>query len=167
MIIDVVPPLPDQTDHDDEREGLLTILRRRTEAPRPLDDDERARVAAALTTMLAASSLPSSVANAVRGCARRCSSGLACRPTPRCSRQSSRATTRQRSSATLSRPCGPTSKASTAAAGRELARLPPRSLDGTGFRSRATHLDGKRTPTVVFCDDARIPPGTPCQVRIT
>lgn len=40
-------------------------------------------------------------------------------------------------------------------------------VDDSGFRSRATHLDGKRTPKVVLCDDARIPPGTPCQVRIT
>lgn len=43
----------------------------------------------------------------------------------------------------------------------------PNPIDGSGFRSRATHLDGKRTPKVVLCDDARIPPGTPCQVRIT
>ncbi len=43
----------------------------------------------------------------------------------------------------------------------------PNPIDGSGFRSRATHLDGKRAPKVVLCDDARIPPGTPCQVRIT
>jgi MoxR-like ATPase len=34
------------------------------------------------------------------------------------------------------------------------------------FRFRATHLDGKRAPKVVLCDDPRIKPGTPCLVRI-
>ena len=43
----------------------------------------------------------------------------------------------------------------------------PNPIDDSGFRSRATHLDGKRAPKVVLCDDARIPAGTPCQVRIT
>ncbi|QEF97018.1 Putative chaperone BssE [Stieleria maiorica] len=34
------------------------------------------------------------------------------------------------------------------------------------FRFRATHLDGRRAPKVVLCDDMRIVPGTPCRVRI-
>jgi MoxR-like ATPase len=36
----------------------------------------------------------------------------------------------------------------------------------SGFRFRATHLDGMRAPKVVLCDDARIHPGVPCMVRI-
>lgn len=36
----------------------------------------------------------------------------------------------------------------------------------SGFRFRATHLDGKRAPKVVLCDDARLRPGVPCLVRI-
>ncbi len=36
----------------------------------------------------------------------------------------------------------------------------------SGYRFRATHLDGKRAPKVVLCDDARIRPGVPCRVRI-
>lgn len=35
------------------------------------------------------------------------------------------------------------------------------------FRFRATHLDGRRAPKVVLCDDPRIRPGSPCQVKIT
>lgn len=38
--------------------------------------------------------------------------------------------------------------------------------EGSRFRFRATHLDGKRAPKVVLCDDARIQPGVPCLVRI-
>jgi len=34
------------------------------------------------------------------------------------------------------------------------------------FRYRATHLDGRRAPKVVLCDDARIRPGVPCVVRV-
>lgn len=34
------------------------------------------------------------------------------------------------------------------------------------FRFRATHLDGKRAPKVVLCDDVRIRPGVPCLVRV-
>lgn len=34
------------------------------------------------------------------------------------------------------------------------------------FRFRTTHLDGRRAPKVVLCDDARIRPGVPCVVRI-
>lgn len=37
----------------------------------------------------------------------------------------------------------------------------------SGFRFRATHLDGKRSPKVILCDDARIVPGTPCMIRVT
>jgi len=40
-------------------------------------------------------------------------------------------------------------------------------VDGSGFRYRATHLDGRKAPKVVLCDDARIQPGTPCLVNIT
>lgn len=36
----------------------------------------------------------------------------------------------------------------------------------SGFRFRATHLDGKRAPKVVLSDDVRIRPGMPCMVRI-
>jgi nitric oxide reductase NorQ protein len=36
----------------------------------------------------------------------------------------------------------------------------------SGFRYRATHLDGKRAPKVVLCDDPRIRPGLPVLVRI-
>ena len=36
----------------------------------------------------------------------------------------------------------------------------------SGFRFGATHLDGRKAPKVVLCDDIRIRPGTPCQVRI-
>ncbi|MEM7395074.1 MAG: MoxR family ATPase, partial [Verrucomicrobiota bacterium] len=35
-----------------------------------------------------------------------------------------------------------------------------------GFRFRATHLDGKRAPKVVLCDDPRIRPGMPCLVKV-
>lgn len=36
----------------------------------------------------------------------------------------------------------------------------------SGFRYRATHLDGKRAPKVVLCDDARLRPGVPALVRV-
>ena len=39
-------------------------------------------------------------------------------------------------------------------------------VDESGFRFRATHLDGKRAPKVVLCDDSRIRPGIPCLVKI-
>jgi MoxR-like ATPase len=39
-------------------------------------------------------------------------------------------------------------------------------VSDSGFRFRATHLDGKRAPKVVLCDDARIRLGVPCMVRI-
>jgi len=35
------------------------------------------------------------------------------------------------------------------------------------FRFRATHLDGKRAPKVVLCDDAQIHPGKSCLVQVT
>jgi MoxR-like ATPase len=43
----------------------------------------------------------------------------------------------------------------------------PNPVDDSGFRFRATHLDGIRAPKVVLCDDPRIRAGIPCQVRIT
>jgi len=39
-------------------------------------------------------------------------------------------------------------------------------VEESGFRFRATHLDGRRAPKVVLSDDARIRPGMPCLVRI-
>jgi MoxR-like ATPase len=42
----------------------------------------------------------------------------------------------------------------------------PNPVNGSGFRFRATHLDGLRSPKVVLCDDPRIHPGVPCSVRI-
>ena len=36
----------------------------------------------------------------------------------------------------------------------------------SGFRFRATHLDGLRSPKIVLCDDPRIQPGVPCVIRI-
>lgn len=39
-------------------------------------------------------------------------------------------------------------------------------IAASGFRFRATHLDGKRAPKVVLSDDERIRPGLPCLVRI-
>lgn len=38
--------------------------------------------------------------------------------------------------------------------------------DTSGFRFRATHLDGLRAPKVVLCDDPRVRPGIPCKVKI-
>lgn len=43
----------------------------------------------------------------------------------------------------------------------------PNPVSDSGFRFRATHLDGSRAPKVVLCDDPRVRPGTPCVVRIT
>src|SRR4051812_13327054 len=42
----------------------------------------------------------------------------------------------------------------------------PNPVSGSGFRFRATHLDGRKAPKVVLCDDARIRPGLPCQVKL-
>ena len=40
-------------------------------------------------------------------------------------------------------------------------------VEESGFRFRATHLDGKRAPKVVLSNDRRIRAGVPCRVRIT
>lgn len=40
-------------------------------------------------------------------------------------------------------------------------------ITDSGFRFRATHLDGRRAPKVVLANDPRIRPGTPTLVRIT
>jgi nitric oxide reductase NorQ protein len=42
----------------------------------------------------------------------------------------------------------------------------PNFVKESGFRYKATHLDGRRAPKVVLCNDPRIRPGIPCQVRI-
>jgi nitric oxide reductase NorQ protein len=42
----------------------------------------------------------------------------------------------------------------------------PNPVKDSGFRFRATHLDGRKAPKVVLCDDVRIRTGAPCQVRI-
>jgi nitric oxide reductase NorQ protein len=42
----------------------------------------------------------------------------------------------------------------------------PNPVADSGFRYRATHLDGKRAPKVVLCDDPRIRAGVPCLVKI-
>ncbi len=39
-------------------------------------------------------------------------------------------------------------------------------VEGSPFRFRATHLDGRRAPKVVLCDDPGVRPGVPCTVRI-
>jgi MoxR-like ATPase len=36
----------------------------------------------------------------------------------------------------------------------------------SGFRYKATHLDGKRAPKVVLCDDPRVRAGIPCLVKV-
>lgn len=36
----------------------------------------------------------------------------------------------------------------------------------SSYRFRATHLDGRRAPKVVLCDDPRIRPGIPCLVKV-
>ncbi len=42
----------------------------------------------------------------------------------------------------------------------------PNPVKHSEFRYRATHLDGKRAPKVVLCDDKRIRQGVPCMVRV-
>jgi MoxR-like ATPase len=42
----------------------------------------------------------------------------------------------------------------------------PNPVKDSGFRYRATHLDGRRAPKVVLCDHPSIRPGMPCQVRV-
>lgn len=39
-------------------------------------------------------------------------------------------------------------------------------VEGSGFRFRATHLDGRRAPKVILCNDARVQPGVPSRVKI-
>ena len=39
-------------------------------------------------------------------------------------------------------------------------------VEGSKYRFRATHLDGRRAPKVVLSDDVRIVPGMPCLVKI-
>ena len=38
--------------------------------------------------------------------------------------------------------------------------------DESPYRFRATHIDGKRAPKVILCNDARIQPGQLCRVKI-
>ncbi len=40
-------------------------------------------------------------------------------------------------------------------------------VEESGFAYRATHLNGKRAPKVVLCDDERVRPGVPCTVKVT
>lgn len=42
----------------------------------------------------------------------------------------------------------------------------PNPLKDSGFRFRATHLDGRRAPKVVLSDDVRLRPGVPALVKI-
>ncbi len=42
----------------------------------------------------------------------------------------------------------------------------PNTVKESGFRYRATHLDGRKAPKIVLCDDPRVRPGIPCVVRI-
>lgn len=37
----------------------------------------------------------------------------------------------------------------------------------SSFRFRASHMNGRRAPKVILCDDARIQPGQLCRVRVT
>src|SRR6476620_432584 len=42
----------------------------------------------------------------------------------------------------------------------------PNPVKDSAFRFRATHLDGRTAPKIILCDDVRIRPGIPCQVRL-
>ena len=42
----------------------------------------------------------------------------------------------------------------------------PNPAEGSAFRLRATHLDGRRAPKVVLSNDERIVPGIPCLVKV-
>lgn len=42
----------------------------------------------------------------------------------------------------------------------------PNPQDGSPFRLRATHLDGRRAPKVVLTSDDRVVPGVPCLVKV-
>jgi len=43
----------------------------------------------------------------------------------------------------------------------------PNEQEGSTFRFRATHLDGRRAPKVILSNDERIVAGVPCLVRVT
>jgi MoxR-like ATPase len=42
----------------------------------------------------------------------------------------------------------------------------PNPAEGSAYKLRATHLDGRRAPKVVLSNDERIVPGVPCVVRV-
>jgi hypothetical protein len=42
----------------------------------------------------------------------------------------------------------------------------PNTAEGSQFKLRATHLDGRRAPKVVLSNDDRIVAGVPCLVRV-
>lgn len=42
----------------------------------------------------------------------------------------------------------------------------PNAAEGSSFKLRATHLDGRRAPKVILSNDERIVPGVPCLVKI-
>ncbi len=42
----------------------------------------------------------------------------------------------------------------------------PNPAEGSQFKLRATHLDGRRAPKVVLSNDERIVPGVPCMVKV-
>lgn len=42
----------------------------------------------------------------------------------------------------------------------------PNPVKESTYRFRATHLDGRKAPKVVLCDDPRIRPGIPCQIKL-
>src|SRR5688572_5815564 len=42
----------------------------------------------------------------------------------------------------------------------------PNAKEGSAHRWRATHLDGRRAPKVVLCDDPKVKPGLPCVVKV-
>lgn len=42
----------------------------------------------------------------------------------------------------------------------------PNPVKNSEYRFRATHLDGKRAPKVVLCNDSKVRPGIPCMVEV-
>ena len=42
----------------------------------------------------------------------------------------------------------------------------PNDHEGSSFKFRATHLDGRRAPKVILSNDERIVAGVPCLVRV-
>lgn len=46
------------------------------------------------------------------------------------------------------------------------ATFQPNPVGDSKFRYKATHLDGRRAPKVILCDDPRVRPGIPCLVKI-